>query len=72
MLRFDYLIRPSMTVRDVKTEHPETRLIFEGLGFREACDDCSIEVVARRQGLPIFEVIDALNAAIATSDTAPE
>ena len=49
MLPFDRFIRPSMTVRDVKTQYPGTRAIFEALGFRDACDDCSIEIAARRQ-----------------------
>ena len=64
MLRFDKFIRPSMTVRDVKQQYPHTDVIFEEFGFRSICDDCSIEVVAQRQGLRTFEVIDALNWAI--------
>ena len=64
MLRFDKLIRPSMTVREVKQQHPHTSTIFEEFGFRPICDDCSIEVVARRQGLRTIEIIDALNSAI--------
>jgi len=72
MLRFDRWIRPSMIVRDVKTEHPRTCLIFERFGFREACDDCSIEVVALRQGIPVYEVIDALNTAITAAPGSPE
>ena len=65
MLPFDRCIRPSMTVRDVKTQYPGTGPIFEGFGFRDVCDDCSIEVVARRQGIAVFQVVDALNQAIA-------
>ena len=64
MLRFDKLIRASMTIRDVKQQYPYTADIFEGFGFRPICDDCSIEVVARRQGLKSSEIIDALNTAI--------
>ena len=64
MIRFDRLIRASMTIRDVKQRYPFTADIFEGFGFRPVCDDCSIEVVARRQGLPSAEIIDALNTAI--------
>ena len=65
MLRFDKLIRSSMTIRDVKQQYPDTGKIFEEFGFRPICDDCSIEVVARRQGLRSLEVVDALNSAIA-------
>ena len=65
MLTFDKLIRSSMTVRDVRQQYPDADAIFEQFGFRSACDDCSIEVVANRQGLPPLEVINALNVAIA-------
>ncbi len=64
MFRFDRLIRPSMTVRDIKTQYPQTVRVFEELGFREVCDDCAIEVVARRQGLSTPDVIDALNCSL--------
>jgi hypothetical protein len=61
MFRFDRLIRSSMTVGDVKLEYPQAVLIFERYGFRDVCDDCSIEIVARRQGLSPLEVVDELN-----------
>ena len=64
MLRFDQLIRSSMTVRDVKQQYPIASTIFEEFGFRSICDDCSIEVVAQRQGLKGFEIVDAINTAI--------
>ena len=66
MLRFDKLIRPSMTVRDVKQQYPGSSAIFEQFGFRSICDDCSIEVVAKRQGLSTLEIVDALNSGVAT------
>ena len=62
-MRFDQLIRPSMTVRDIRTRHPRTAEVFEGLRFRASCDDCSIEVVCRKYGLKTQEIIDALNEA---------
>jgi hypothetical protein len=64
MLSFDRLIRSSMTIREVRRQYPETQPVFEEFGFRPPCDDCSIELVARRQGLPSFEIVDALNVAI--------
>ena len=72
MLPFDRLIRPSMTIREVKAKHPGTRPIFESFGFREVCDDCSIEIVARRQGIAVFQVVDALNWAIVSPAGSPE
>lgn len=63
MFRFDELIRPAMTVRDVRLKHPATAAVFERLGFRDICDDCSIEVVARKQGLSSADVVSALNTA---------
>jgi hypothetical protein len=53
-----------MTVRDVKAEFPQTVAIFQELGFRDACDDCSIEIVARRQGLKPVDVVDELNRSV--------
>ena len=72
MLPFDRLIRPSMTIRDVKAKYPATGSIFESFGFRDACDDCSIEIVARRQGIAVCQVVDALNWAIVSPTGSPE
>jgi hypothetical protein len=63
MFRFDQLIRRDTIIRDVKQKHPETVEIFEQLHFRSVCDDCDIETVARKNGLAIQDVLDALNAA---------
>ena len=64
MFRFDQLIRAGMTVREIKVHYPETIPVLEQFGFREACDDCRVEVVARRQGLSPMDVVDALNQAV--------
>jgi len=64
MFRFDQLIRPHAIVRDVKQAHPETVEVFERLGFRPSCDDCDIETVARKNGIPSQDVVDALNRAV--------
>ena len=72
MLPFDRFIRPSMTIRDVKEKYPATGSIFESFGFREVCDDCSIEIVARRQGIAVCQVVDALNWAIVSPTGSPE
>jgi hypothetical protein len=63
MFRFDQLIRRDMIIRDVKQRHPETIPIFEELRFRSSCDDCEIETVARKNGLNVLDVVDALNRA---------
>ena len=61
MFRFDLLVRSSMTVGDVKLKYPRTAAVFESYGFRDVCDDCPIELVARRQGLSPLDVVDELN-----------
>jgi hypothetical protein len=63
MFRFDQVIRRDMVIRDVKQSHPETIPIFEGFHYRPACDDCDIATVARKNGLEVHVVLDALNGA---------
>jgi len=63
MIRFDQMIRRDTIVRDVKQRHPETLPVFEELNFRSSCDDCSIETVARKNGLNALDVVSALNQA---------
>jgi len=63
MFRFDQLIRPDMIIRDVKQRHPETLPVFEQFRFRAVCDDCDIETAARKNGLNVPDVVDALNQA---------
>ena len=63
-MRFDELIRPGMIVRDVKQRHPETVEVFEKLGFRGPCDDCTIEQVSRKYGLNSLDVVGELNRVI--------
>lgn len=62
-MRFDQLIRASMTVRDVRQKYPQTSETLEGFGFRSSCDDCTIDVVARKYGLSTAAVVEALNEA---------
>jgi len=63
MFRFDQLIRRDMIIRDVKQRHPETIPVFEDLHYRSTCDDCDIETVARKNGLKVQDVVEALNQA---------
>lgn len=63
MFRFDQQIRRDMIVRDVKQRHPGTIPVFERLHFHPVCDDCDIGTVARKNGLELPEVLNALNDA---------
>ena len=63
MFRFDHLIRRDMVIRDVKQQHPQTVELFDQFHFRNVCDDCTIETVARKNGLNVRDVVDALNQA---------
>jgi allophanate hydrolase subunit 1 len=72
LFRFDHLIRRDMIIRDVKQRHPETIEIFDQLRFRAPCDDCDIETVARKNGLNVRDVIDALNQAAFGPETDTE
>ena len=64
MFRFDQLFRSNMIVRDVKVSYPQTASVFEEFGFRDICDDCSIEVVARKQNTPVGDVLERLNRVV--------
>ncbi len=64
MFRFDQLIRRDMIIRDVKQSHPQTIPVFEEFRFRASCDECDIETVARKNGIPSQDVVAALNQAI--------
>ena len=63
MFRFDQLIRRDMIIRDVKQRHPETIPVFEQFRYRPSCDDCDIETVARKNGIPSQDALAALNRA---------
>jgi len=63
MFRFDQLIRRDTIVRDVKQRYPETAPLFEQFRFHPVCDDCDIGTVARKNGLNLGDVLDALNQA---------
>ncbi len=52
-----------MIVRDVKQRHPATIPVFDALRYRSSCDDCSIDTVARKNGLAVQDVLDSLNQA---------
>jgi hypothetical protein len=63
MFRFDQLIRRDMIVREVKQRYPQTIPLFEQFRFHSVCDDCDIGTIARKNGLNLPDVLDALNQA---------
>ena len=66
MLQFSDLVRGGEVVRDVKQKFPETSPVFEKFGLRPSCDDCSIEMSARKVGAPLEDLLVAANKAIYT------
>lgn len=62
-MRFDQMIRPGMTVREVRTRFPKTAETLLNFGFRESCDECSLEVVCRKYGISSQQVVESLNEA---------
>jgi len=64
MLQFTDLVRGGEAVRDVKQTYPETATVFEKFGLRTSCDDCSIEMAARRVGASFEDLLVEVNTAI--------
>jgi hypothetical protein len=63
MVRFDNMIRAGMTMREIRLRFPGTAAVFEEYGFRDSCDDCSIEAISRKYGLNSQDIVAKLNAA---------
>ena len=53
-----------MVVRDIKVRYPQTVPVFEQLGFRESCDDCSLDQVAKKYGMRVQQIVTALNETV--------
>jgi hypothetical protein len=51
-------------VRDVKQKFPETTPVFDQFGLRASCDDCSIEMSARKVGASFEDLLVEVNKAI--------
>jgi hypothetical protein len=64
MLQFTDLVRGGETVRDIKQKYPETAPVFEQFGLRASCDDCSIEMAARKVGASFEDLLVGVNTAI--------
>ena len=64
MLQFTDLVRAGETVREIKQKYPETGSVFDQFGLRPSCDDCSIEMSARKVGAPLEDLLVKVNSAI--------
>jgi hypothetical protein len=64
MFQFTDLVRGGETVREIKHKFPEAAPVFERFGLRPSCDDCSIEMAARKVGAPVEDLLVEVNTAI--------
>ncbi len=64
MLQFTDLVRGGETVRDIKQKFPETAPVFDQFGLRPSCDDCSIEMSARKVGASLEDLLVEVNKSI--------
>ena len=64
MLQFTDLVRGGEAVRDVKQKYPETAAVFEQFGLRPSCDECSIEMAARKVGATFEDLLVEVNKSI--------
>ncbi len=64
MLQFTDLVRGGEAVRDIKQKYPETAPVFEKFGLRPSCDDCSIEMSARKVGASFEDLLVEVNKSI--------
>jgi len=64
MLQFTDLVRGGETVREVRQKFPETQAVFEKFNLCRSCDDCSIEMAARKAGASFDDLLVDVNKAI--------
>jgi hypothetical protein len=64
MLPFTDLVRGGEAVRDIKQKYPEAGPVFDQFGLRPSCDDCSIEMAARKVGASFEDLLVEVNKAI--------
>jgi hypothetical protein len=64
MLQFTDLVRGGEAVRDIKQKYPETAPVFDQFGLRPSCDDCSIEMAARKVGASFEDLLVEVNKSI--------
>ncbi len=64
MFQFADLVRGGEAVRDIKQRFPETVAVFEEFHLRPSCDDCSIEMAARKAGACLEDLLVEINKVI--------
>ena len=64
MFQFNDLVRGGETVREVKQKCPETEPVFERFGLKASCQDCSIEMAARKVDASFEDLLVQVNAVI--------
>ncbi len=64
MLQFTDLVRGGEAVRDIKQRFPETVAVFEAFHLRPSCDECSIEMAARKAGASFEDLLVEVNKVI--------
>jgi hypothetical protein len=64
MPQFTDLVRGGEPVREIKQKYPETSPVFEQFGLRPSCDDCSIEMAARKVGTSFEDLLVEVNKII--------
>ena len=64
MFQFTDLVRGGELVREIKQKFPETVGVFEKFALRPSCDDCSIEMAARKVDAPFDDLLVEVNKAI--------
>ena len=64
MFQFIDLVRGNELVCDVKQKFPETESVFVRFGLRPSCQECSIEMAARKAGVPFEDLMVEVNKAI--------
>lgn len=64
MLQFTDLVCGGEAVRDIKQKFPETAPVFEQFGLRPSCDECSIEMAARKVGASFEDLLVEVNKSI--------
>ncbi len=64
MFQFTDLVRGGEAVRDIKQSFPETVAVFEQFHLRSSCDECSIEMAARKVGASFEDLLVEINKVI--------
>jgi len=64
MFQFTDLVRGGETVREIMQKFPETESVFGKFKLNPSCNDCSIEMAARKVGASFDDLLVEVNKAI--------